>query len=165
LNILVFKTGGKFEFLPDVGVTGSLIVSEVDSVRSDTSDLGLNLDVINYQWPAVVEQIRALAVKSSADPVQNKRKPGPFLQSRRAYTLLRDLLQRDPNHEFYYNCPLQAATAIDINTILTGDDAENLSQPKFWYDSNNINNKFVISELDSSYLDDGIVIAKASKLR
>ena len=41
---------------------------------------------------------------------------------------------------------------IDINTLLADDDAEKLSSEKFWYDVNNINNKFVISQIDAEYL-------------
>jgi hypothetical protein len=87
------------------------------------------------------------------------------MKARSAYTLLADILKLDPDFKFYYNCPLQAATAIDINTNLTDTDVERLSDTKMWYDVNNINNKFVISEIDNKFIDSGITIAKASKLR
>jgi hypothetical protein len=163
VNLLVFKNSGKFEFFADMGVSGSLIVSEVDTVRSNTNDLGLNLAALNYQWPQLIKNSAVLG--SALDATETRRFDTDFYQSRRAYTLLYDILKRDPDHNFYYNCPLQAATAIDINTDLTAEDAEDLSQPKFWYDTNNINHKFVISQLDAEHIDKGVVIAKASKLR
>ena len=53
----------------------------------------------------------------------------------------------------------------EFTTLLTGEDAEYLSDARMWYDVNNINNKFVISELDTNFIDTGITVAKASKLR
>jgi hypothetical protein len=38
-----------------------------------------------------------------------------------------------------------------------------MSNPRIWYDSNNINNKFVVSEIDAIYMEDGIKIARSSK--
>ena len=52
---------------------------------------------------------------------------------------------------------------IDLNPLLTADE-ENLSSQLIWYDKNNINNKFVISEIDADYLATGITIAKSSKI-
>jgi hypothetical protein len=165
VNLIAFKAGCRFEFFTDLDALGSLIVSEIDTIKSTTNDLGLNIDVLKYQWPTIIETNTSLKITEELGGVQPKRYNPDFLRSRCAYTLLLDLLKKDPEHNFYYNCPLQAATALDINTILQGEDAENLSQPKFWYDTNNINNKFVISQIDADYLDNGIVIAKASKLR
>jgi hypothetical protein len=60
---------------------------------------------------------------------------------------------------------MQSATAIDVNLdLLDTTDAEDLSNPKFWYDANNINNKFVISQLDTEHLKVGLKLSKASKL-
>jgi hypothetical protein len=78
--------------------------------------------------------------------------------------LLTELNKMDPDHELYYNCIPDNSVAIDINTSLLGtDDAENMSNPRIWYDSNNINNKFVVSEIDAIYMEDGIKIARSSK--
>ena len=71
-----------------------------------------------------------------------------------------------PTDVFYYNCPMDNTTVININPEAIDqntDSKENLASPKFWYDYNNINNKFVISEIDADYLDTGIQIANSSK--
>ena len=78
--------------------------------------------------------------------------------------LLMALRALDPNNEFYYNCLPDNSIAIDINTNLLGtEDAETMSSPMIWYDSNNINNKFVVSEIDALYLEDGIKIVRSSR--
>ena len=147
MNIIVFKESGKFEFFPEIDVSGSLFFSDMDSIEKYSPDLGLNIETINYQNISKVSDL--------ADRKTNKI----------AYRLLLDLKERDPNNEFYYNCPLQTATALDINTLLTGEDKEYLSDARVWYEPNNINNKFVVSQIDADYLDKGLVISKASKLR
>ena len=71
-----------------------------------------------------------------------------------------------PTDVFYYNCPMDNTTVININSEAIDQNTnlkENLASPKFWYDYNNINNKFVISEIDADYLDTGIQIANSSK--
>ena len=60
--------------------------------------------------------------------------------------------------QFYFNCPINNDVAININKD------ETLLDYNIWYDVNNINNQFVISELDSSTFKDNINIIKSSKL-
>jgi hypothetical protein len=43
------------------------------------------------------------------------------------------------------------------------DATDTLENPLNWFNYNNINNKFVISEIDTEYLTDDIVIAKSSR--
>jgi hypothetical protein len=77
--------------------------------------------------------------------------------------LLNTLNELDINHEFYYNHKLDNSLAIDINeSLINTEDAEIMSTPRLWYDSNNVNNKFVVSEIDTNY--NGITIARSSKL-
>lgn len=59
---------------------------------------------------------------------------------------------------FYYNTLLDNSTAIDI------DKDGLLTDPKYLYDYNNINNKFVISEIHYDSMKEGITIARSSKL-
>lgn len=73
------------------------------------------------------------------------------------------IIEADPDHEFYYNNPVDNSLAIDINTKAK-PTPETLRTPYIWYNYNNVNNKFVISEIDGDYLSDGIVIARTSKL-
>ena len=52
----------------------------------------------------------------------------------------------------------------DLNeNLLDTEDAELLSNPNSWYEANNINNNFVISEIDADFLDVGITIARTSR--
>jgi hypothetical protein len=166
INVVVFTKSGKFLFLPDTKKAGSIVFSGVDSVRSDTADFGLDLLHLDYHWPVVTEttELYVNNATSSQAPDEKQTVLNRAIKNNQAYTLLKDIIKRDPTYQFYYNCPLQSATAIDINTALTGDDVECLSDAKFWYDPNNINNKFVISQLDTKHLEKGIVIAKASKI-
>ena len=41
---------------------------------------------------------------------------------------------------------------------------KNIDSPAIWYDLNNINNDFVISEIDADYLDSGIKFSYSSKI-
>ena len=77
-----------------------------------------------------------------------------------AAELLTNIRSIDPNNLFYYNNVLDNNNVIDLN-IASG---QTLSSPLSWYDYNNANNKFVISEIDADYLEEGITIARTSKL-
>ena len=52
-------------------------------------------------------------------------------------------------------------TALDLNPL---DPEDTLENPVNWYRYNNINNKFVVSEINANYLPIGITISKNSKL-
>ena len=75
--------------------------------------------------------------------------------------MLADIREIVPAKSFYYNVPTQDTSNIDLNPYVEEDK---LSSPLSWYDPNNINNKFVISEIDSSYLTTGITLTKASRV-
>lgn len=69
-------------------------------------------------------------------------------------------------HNFYYNTIIDNSLAIDLNDNIkdtTDENYETLTSPRAWYDHNNINNKFVVSEIDAEYLAKGITIANSSK--
>ena len=74
--------------------------------------------------------------------------------------ILKDIKAIDPNYLFYYNVPVQNALGIDMNK---DDEYDNLMNSSNWYDLNNINNKFVISEIDANYLPTGVTIARTSR--
>lgn len=61
--------------------------------------------------------------------------------------------------QFYWNCPIDTELQLNINT----GAGETLRSPNSWYDINNLNNKFVISEIDANYLTTGIQIENSSK--
>ncbi|MDY2736136.1 hypothetical protein [Intestinibacter sp.] len=55
------------------------------------------------------------------------------------------------------------STAIDFNDNLDEAEKETLLTPTIWYDYNNINNKFVITEISDTDMKKGITIARTSK--
>ena len=74
--------------------------------------------------------------------------------------LLTDIKNSKIATDFYYNVPVAKATEIDLNEALPDDM---LSSPLTWYDANNLNKKFVISEIDADYLTTGITLTKTSR--
>ena len=64
-------------------------------------------------------------------------------------------------NKFYYNVPMNNEIALDLNEKSDNDTLEN---PLNWYNYNNVNNKFVVSEINADYLTSGITIARNSKL-
>jgi hypothetical protein len=64
------------------------------------------------------------------------------------------------NYNFYYNNLALPTSTIDMND---NDDEDTLEYISNWYDANNINNKFVVSEIDAEYLMEHVIIAKASR--
>ena len=65
----------------------------------------------------------------------------------------------DKASQFYWNCPIDTELQLNINTVAD----ETLRSSNSWYDANNVNNKFVISEIDANYLTTGIQIENSSK--
>jgi hypothetical protein len=74
--------------------------------------------------------------------------------------ILAEIKKLDPDYNFYYNNKASLDYIIDLNEL---DDTDTLEYVSTWYDYNNINNKFVISEIDTDYLTENVVIAKASR--
>ena len=76
-------------------------------------------------------------------------------------TLLADIQKAGVADTFYYNAPIDNENAIDLNNNLVN---ETLLTPEVWYDPNNVNNKFVVSEISADDLLTGITLSKASRL-
>jgi hypothetical protein len=76
--------------------------------------------------------------------------------------LLSDIRAMDLNKEFYYNAHIATSMAIELNKGSAGQNT--LMNPQVNYDTNNINNSFVISKLDIGFLDNGIQMARSSRL-
>ena len=72
------------------------------------------------------------------------------------------LLGNDITDNFYYNVQVDNNNAIDINLSV---DEDTLAEPDSWYDPNNVNNKFVVTEIDADYLAKGITLTNASRLK
>jgi hypothetical protein len=75
--------------------------------------------------------------------------------------LLKDIRETKIANTFYYNCPIDNSNAIEINEFIAD---ETLASPYAWYDQNNVNNKFVISQIDADYLKTGITLTRVSKV-
>lgn len=73
--------------------------------------------------------------------------------------LLTDIENAVGDKSFYYDVPMNNATAIDTYVV------DDMQDPRIWYDVNNINNNFVISEIDSDFLEsgNGVTIAGTCK--
>lgn len=74
--------------------------------------------------------------------------------------MLKDIRALDTDNNFFYNNPIDNSTALDINENLN----EKITDPIIFYDYNNLNNKFVISEISATDMKQGITIARTSKL-
>ena len=119
--------------------------------RADTSDIVLigQLDLIDNSKNDGIDlnRIPYIAVDSTTASKQ----------------ILKDINTIDPDHSFYYNCLMDNSTAIDFNDNLDESEKETLLTPTIWYDYNNINNKFVITEISDADMKKGITIARTSK--
>lgn len=137
-------------YLPEQA--SSAVVSDIRIV--DCGDtFGLDLDYIDYK--AYSSSLAGSSgVSDQENPVSN------------AKQLLLDLAAEDPERQFYYACFVDNRQAINVNKQLVGsENGPKMSSPATWYDPNNLNNKFVVSEIDQRYLNTGIQIATTSKLR
>jgi hypothetical protein len=76
--------------------------------------------------------------------------------------LLEEIRAIDTAREFYYSAPIEDHFAIELNE--SDKSLNTLMNPLTNYDINNVNNSFVISKLDIDYLDNGIKIARSSRL-
>lgn len=70
---------------------------------------------------------------------------------------IRDLGE-DVSGNFYYSMPIDGTTAIDLHPT------ETLMSPEVWYDPNNVNNKFVISEISAEDLAANVTLTKSSRV-
>ena len=127
--------------------------------RADTSDVVLigQLDLVDNSNNGGIDLNRipyiAVDAKSESDTALISK----------SEQILKDIRTIDPDHSFYYNCLMDNSTAIDFNDNLDEAEKETLLTPTIWYDYNNINNKFVITEISDTDMKKGITIARTSK--
>ena len=133
-----FSLGGYYENTSDV-----VLIGQLDLVDSSSND-GIDLNRIPYI---------AVDTKSGSDTTLISK----------SEQILKDINAIDPDHSFYYNCLMDNSTAIDFNDNLDEAEKETLLTPTIWYDYNNINNKFVITEISDTDMKKGITIARTSK--
>ena len=127
--------------------------------RADTSDVVLigQLDLVDNSNNNGIDLNRIPYIAVDA-----KSKSDTTLISK-SEQILKDIRTIDPDHSFYYNCLMDNSTAIDFNDNLDESEKETLLTPTIWYDYNNINNKFVITEISDTDMKKGITIARTSK--
>ena len=79
--------------------------------------------------------------------------------------LLKDISKLDINNEFYYNLTTDNNNVIDINTEVLDSNGqyESLQSANIWFDKNNINNQFVVGEIDIDSIDKGVQVESSSK--
>ena len=95
------------------------------------------------------------------NPKLDYRTPGKNgTEAEKLTQLLTDIRDSKIAADFYYNLPVARTTEIDLNPAMSDDL---LSNPLTWYDTNNLNKKFVISEIDADYLTTGITLTKTSR--
>lgn len=114
----------------------TIVISKLDLVeKNGTGDnYGINLGLLKYY---------NISAASEAAQLVND---------------IRDI-ETSINKKFYWNCPIKSSTALDFK-----NEDDNLTNSIHYYDYNNINNKFVISEIDTNYLKTGLSLTRSSKL-
>lgn len=135
--------------LPNAG--GSLLIDRLRLVKTNgaTDFSGVNLNLLDYQALSVhPDDLNTSTPVKSAMPA--------------ADLLLHNIREIDTAKQFYYNAHIEDSLAIELNDTAAGQTK--MSAPSVFYDVNNINNHFVLSELDINYLDTGLSIARSSKL-
>lgn len=137
INVIQLTEPCTISIYADSKKIDTVTFSNLDIINTTTNSKGINIDLLQYY---VIDKADA------------------------ATQLLADINTVDLNHIFYYNTPLESSLALNINSNLTNSDKETLATPRIWYDYNNANNKFVISEIDADFLSKGITIDRSSKL-
>lgn len=132
-----FNLGGYRADTSDIVLIGQLDLVDNSGKKNDVPDDGIDLNRIPY-----------IAVDDDTTASEQ---------------ILKDINTIDPDHSFYYNCLMDNSTALDFNDNLDDAEKETLLTPTIWYDYNNINNKFVITEISDTDMKKGITIARTSK--
>lgn len=135
--IIQIKPAYSFQAKDDLIIFSPLDIID-EGIYEGRPDKGLNLDILKYYLP-----------KSS---------PFPADPQTPAEQLLADIHAADEEGIFYYNAIIDNSARLDLNI----DAGETMQTERIWYDYNNVNNKFVVSEIDSDYLDTGITLARTS---
>ena len=95
------------------------------------------------------------------DGIKNEEaEDAPTVKENAVADLLETIAELDYNNIFYYNTPIMDESALEFNAL---DKADHLLRAQAWYDTNNIQNKFVISELDPASVETYIEIARGSR--
>lgn len=69
-------------------------------------------------------------------------------------------IQELAGNKFFYNNPIPTTIALDLNSM---DATDTLRKVRNWFDPQNINNNFIVSEIEAPYLKEHIVVSKFSR--
>jgi hypothetical protein len=138
VNVIIINYSTDIEIYCGKSQEDALIFSPLRLLKFINREEGINQDVLKYQSPLLSnsELSKVWAI----------------------YQIKQDLRKYDSEHKFFYNAIIDNSVALNINEYI----GENLATPTIWYDYNNMNNKFVISEIDTNYIDNGITFANSS---
>ena len=163
------ETGANPSIYPDTG-NPCLSKYNIDAAERPSIELaeGINIIKISDSCTLNIGSGTGTLIFSSLDIIPTGEKGiNPKLAYKKTsdrsidQQILADIKKLDPRNKFYYNAPMNNETLIDLNPE---DPSDTLADPRAWYLYNNVNNKFVVSEIDANYLTTGIAIAKSSKL-
>jgi hypothetical protein len=129
----------------------------INIIKIDASDI---LTISSNSNNKAVVTFGSLDLINIDNPINPKLKYKAINVETAYEQILKDIKNIDVNNEFYYNVPISSDLDIDMNPK---DEKDNLENPLNWFNYNNINNKFVISVIDTEYLSDDIVIARSSR--
>jgi hypothetical protein len=76
--------------------------------------------------------------------------------------LLAQIRTLDPEYQFLYNAPIGNRSGLELNYF---DESDTLRLAKHWFDSGNINNKFVVTEIDADHMttNNHVTVSKFSR--
>ena len=135
-----------------------LILNEgINIIKIDASDV---LTISSNSNNKAIVTFGSLDLIKIDNPINPKLKYKTINEETVYRQILKDIKNIDVNNEFYYNMPIASNLDIDMNP---NDEKDNLENPLNWFNYNNINNKFVISVIDTEHLSDDIVIARSSR--
>jgi len=135
INIVQLDSSCKIEIYPDNLIADTVILSSLDIIKKANALTGVS--AIN----------KKLAYKKIDKATVDEQ-------------ILSDINYLDIYQQFYYNNVISNSSSIDMNIK---DDEDTMEYPINWYDRNNINNKFVVSEIDAEEMIKNVVISKASR--
>ena len=142
LNILKLNNDCSIKLYKGVSSDDNIILDTLKIIKITDNDFGINTGLLGYYNITPDETTSEINQTNTLKAIQ----------------LLNDINSLDTEHKFYYNMTIDDSLAININALA----GEHLQLPAMLYDYNNVNNKFVISELDSDYFGTGITLARSS---
>lgn len=135
MNVVKVNKSCKIEIYPDNALADTIIFSALDIVKKTDAENGVS---------SINKKLAYKVIDKASVEAQ----------------ILSDISYIDKYKLFYYNNMVPNSACIDMNA---NDDDDTLEYPMNWYDRNNINNKFVVSEIDATEMVNNVVISKASR--